>query len=341
MAVRNPFPAIALSLVVICAGSANGQIDEICGDTGVTPWMNSSFVFGKIYLIGFDRAAKLPKITVTLSDRQGAESRYTVDRSGNYCFRGVRGGGGFLLVDMEGVEVGRQPLSAGGMAQYRQDFNVYNNVPVRTVRPAVVSAKYPYKRDEKNARSFEDALLAEHDGDNDRALLLYKKVVANDPSDFIAWDRLGGIELDRNDLDKAETAFMQALKANSEYAPSLIELGRLYMIRTKNADAIGLLLKATSSEPENPRAFRLLGEAYLLDKKGTLGVAALDEAIRLNPVGMAECHLLKARLYERVGANALASREYRLFLEKKPDHKDRKVFERFIKDHPEETPEKN
>ena len=78
-----------------------------------------------------------------------------------------------------------------------------------------------------------------------------------------------------------------------------------------------------------------MGEAYLQARRGNDGLAALDEALRLDPVGMAECHLLKARLYDLAGARKLAAAEYKVFLLKVPNHSDKKKLEKYIKDNPE------
>ena len=82
------------------------------------------------------------------------------------------------------------------------------------------------------------------------------------------------------------------------------------------------------------RALQLLGEAYLQARQGTLAVQALNDAIRLDPIGMAECHLQLAHLYELAGARQLAAKEYKTFLSKVPDHPDQKKLEKFIKDNP-------
>jgi regulator of sirC expression with transglutaminase-like and TPR domain len=81
--------------------------------------------------------------------------------------------------------------------------------------------------------------------------------------------------------------------------------------------------------------YRMLGEAYLQAKKGSLGIEALDRALNLDPVGMAECHLTKAHLYELAGAKQFASHEYKLFLEKVPQYPERKKLEKYIKENPE------
>ena len=116
-----------------------------------------------------------------------------------------------------------------------------------------------------------------------------------------------------------------------------MNIGRISLAKSNVEVAIKFLERATELEPSSPRAFQLLGEAYLLAKKGTLGVEALNEAIRLDPVGMADSHLLMAALYDKAGAKSYASREYKLFLEKKPEHADRKKFEKYIKDNPPEA----
>jgi tetratricopeptide (TPR) repeat protein len=112
-------------------------------------------------------------------------------------------------------------------------------------------------------------------------------------------------------------------------------MGQIRMAQKQYLAAIEILKHAASLDTKLARTFQLLGEAYLLSKQGTLGVAALNEAIRLDPQGMAECHLQIAHLYELAGAKQLAAKEYKLFLEKVPDHKDKKRLEKYIKDNPE------
>ena len=68
------------------------------------------------------------------------------------------------------------------------------------------------------------------------------------------------------------------------------------------------------------------------NKQGTLGAEALKQALKLDPVGMAECHLLLARLYDLAGAKHIAAAEYRAFLEKVPGYPDRRKFEKYIKE---------
>ena len=95
---------------------------------------------------------------------------------------------------------------------------------------------------------------------------------------------------------------------------------------------IEIFKHAAALEPNDARTFRLLGEAYLQNKQGTLGAQALNHAIRLDPIGQAECHLQLAHLFQLAGAKELAAAEYKKFLEKVPNHPDKKKFEKYISD---------
>ena len=72
----------------------------------------------------------------------------------------------------------------------------------------------------------------------------------------------------------------------------------------------------------------------ILSKKGSLGAEALNHAIHLEPVAMAESHLLLAWLYDRAGAKTEASREYKIFLKKLPHHPEAVKIAKYIQDNP-------
>ena len=162
-----------------------------------------------------------------------------------------------------------------------------------------------------------------------------RRIVAIDADDYVAWAKLGSLYVGLNSLGDAETAFRRSLHLRNDYVPALLNFGMLLAVETKIPEAIEIFKRAVVSDPTSARAYRLLGEAYLQNRQGTMGLAALDEALRLDPVGMAECHLLKARLYDLAGAKNLATHEYTTFLKKIPDHPDKKKLEKYIKDNPE------
>jgi tetratricopeptide (TPR) repeat protein len=318
---------------------ASAQVDDICREFGVTPSMDSPFihvpyVYGRITVKGLDPGAKFPSIAVFLLDSGNAgRRRLSVERSGNYCFR-RSGGGETLVVEVNGIESARRSLTIGA-AQQREDFEVLAEPLQQTVPTGVVSAKFSYPPNEKTIELYKKALEAESNKDVKGAIVLLKKIVAEDPLDFVAWAKLGTLHFGQASLADADAAFRKSLELRQDYTPAWINVGQLRVAQKQFEAAIEIFKHAASLDPTSGRIQRLLGEAYLQTKQGTLGAQALNEAIRLDPVGMAECHLLLGRLYDLAGAPNLATREYKAFLVKVPEYSEKKKLEKYIKENPE------
>lgn len=335
-------PSVLVGLLVAAAllyfpNTSSAQIDQICGETGGTPLLNERTVYGRVVVKGLAPGARFPKITVILNTRGRDVASHTVEKSGYYCFRDVDGSEGQLTVEIEGREAGRQILSSadfGLIRQFRQDFELMAPSDGNRSQPGSISVKQQYSRSEANTKLFDEAATAASDGKADQAIKLFSDLVAADPADYIAWSQLGALYYDKKQYSSSEKAYQSALKAKPDLAPAMMNIGRIRLVEGKIDPAIEILKSATVADPELARAFQLLGEAYLVARKGTLGVEALNEAIRLDPVGMAESHLLMATLYDRAGAKFMATREYKMFLEKVPDHKDAKKFRRYIEQNP-------
>lgn len=331
---------LVMFATLVFSGSSSAQLDEICGATGTgSSWLSSEAVYGKVGLHGFSASGRFPKITIIVTDRAQREHSYSIDRTGKYCFRDVNGGGGSIVIQLEGNEVVRRsiPASTTHLRQHREDFDVFAPGYDQAKGPGTISAKFSYPRNEKNTSLFEKAAEADKSKDTGSAIKLLREITTSDAKDFVVWARLGSIYFEQNHLEQAESAYKKSLDVKPDFSYAMMNLGRIYLAQQKVDTAIEFLQKATQAEPNAPRGFQLLGEAYLLARKGTLGVEALYEAIRLDPIGMAECHLLIARLYDRANAKPYASREYRLFLEKVPNHADKKKFESYIKSNPEDS----
>ncbi len=111
-----------------------------------------------------------------------------------------------------------------------------------------------------------------------------------------------------------------------------MNLGRL-RLRLKNYDgAVTALQQAVAAQPKSAEANYFLGEAYLQIKKGSKAVVYLNEALKLDPIGMADAHLRLAALYRGAGLKDKAAAEYEQFLKKKPDYADKKKLEQYIGD---------
>ena len=331
----------ALVFASIFASTATAQIDDICGDTGLMPGLDSPFahvpyVYGKITLKGFDPAAKVPKVTISFSDNGQTANRYGVGRSGNYCFR-RSGGGGTLVVEVNGIEAARRTLTSFGSSQQREDFEIDATGEQRTTPPTVISAASKFSRpsNQKTIELYRKAAEAEQKKDNTSEIKILNEIVAIDPDDFIAWAKLGTLYFLQNSYPESDAAYRKCLALRVDYTPGWITVGQLRVAQKQYAAAAEIYKYAATLEPDNARIYRLLGEAYLQNKQGGLAVEALDQAIKLDPVGQAECHLLKGHLYELAGANQLASKEYKAFLGAVPEHPDKKKLEKFIAANPE------
>lgn len=332
---------LIIATVLACAFSAAAQADEVCRDQGETPSRDvdrfgrlSSFVYGRVNVSGADPGRKAPRITVSYSDLMQPAKRQVIAKGGGYCFKRA-GTGGILVLEIDGVESARRMVSDIGTGRIREDFDLdVSSGRTAAAPPGVVDSRFSRPPNDKTLELYKRAAAAENEGDKKKAVTLIKQIVDADPDDFIAWTELGSLNIGLNLPSDAAEALNKAIAIRPDYTPALLNRGILAAFEKRYGDAIAQFQRAVGSDPKNARAYRLLGEAYLQDRQGTLGLAALDRALELEPVTMAECHLLKARLYDLAGAKSLASAEYRSYLKKVPDAPEKKRLEQYIRENP-------
>ncbi|HMQ02342.1 MAG TPA: tetratricopeptide repeat protein [Pyrinomonadaceae bacterium] len=325
-----------LLLVVLLAVTATGQVEGIRQSTGM-PLSGERLVYGRVTLEGVDPNTKPPEVTVTLVSQRIHSTRTTLDSDGYFYFRELPASGGTIVVEVNGSEAARQTLLTVGPRQQRFDFVVTVTTTSVSAKPGTVDAKYAYERSKSNRDLFFKAVQFIETDTPAKAIPLLKKVVAADAGDYAAWTILGAAYSAVSDPQNAERAFLSGLSARPDSVPTMISLGKHYLVQKKLDPAIEILLRATIADPKEAMAFRLLGDAYLRARQGSKGVPALEEAIRLQPVEMAECHLLLAKLYDVAGAKHLASRQFQLFLSKVPDHPEKEKMAAYIRENPVEN----
>jgi tetratricopeptide (TPR) repeat protein len=232
------------------------------------------------------------------------------------------------------VEATRRTLSAVS-GQFREDFEIHTSGTDKTAPPGVISAKFSHPINPKTTELYKKTAEAESEKDQKKVIGFLKEIVSIDSKDFVAWAKLGSIYQEKKSYDEALAAFKKSLELKIEYTPAWINVAIIRLEQKQYEAAIEVLKQSAVYDQNSARIQQLLGEAYLLTRQGTLGAQALNEAIRLDPFGMAECHLKLAHLYQLAGANQMATREYKIFLTKVSDHPDKKKFENFIRKHPE------
>ncbi|HMQ05472.1 MAG TPA: tetratricopeptide repeat protein [Pyrinomonadaceae bacterium] len=314
-----------------------GQVDEICGEFGFIPTLegprlSAPFIFGRINLKASEKKARFPKVIITYQSRGSSPERLTVGESGNYCFKVTTGSGGLLVIEIDGVEMVRRQIATLGPAQQREDFDLSIDREKRLAGPGVISSKYERPPNPKTTELYKQAAVSEEKKDLDDSIKHLRQIVSIDAEDYVAWALLAGKFLLKKDYAEAEAALRKAIALKANHFPAWITAGRVRADQKQYEAAIEVLKHAIELEPSSPQAYQLLGESYLQAKQGTLGAEALNKALELDPIGMAECHLQLAHLYQLAKALNLAAREYKQFLEKRPDHPDRKKFEKFIRE---------
>ena len=135
------------------------------------------------------------------------------------------------------------------------------------------------------------------------------------------------------DAAEAEKAYRRAIQERPTFVLALLNLGRLLKTQSKYAESIDPLLAAIQARPDSADAHFQLGDTYLKLKQGSKAVPELNEALKLDPQGKAEIHLLLAALYDGAGLKDRAASEYAQFLAKRPDYRDRKKLEGYISEH--------
>ncbi len=327
-----------LFFVALFSLQTYAQVDDFCTESGNAPSFDSPFahvpyVYGRIKLVGFNPNEKFPNVTITLVGSRQENERINISKTGNYCFK-PRSSGGTLIIEINGSEITRRSLPAVN-GQLREDFEINPNNTDNTKPPGVISAKFSYPINPNTVEFYKKVSEAETNKDNKEAIKLLKEIVAIDPADFIAWAKLGLIYQTQKSYDEAIQAFKKSLEQKIEYTPAWINVAIIRMDQKQYEAAIAVLKQGEEFDPKSARIQQLLGETYLLTQQGSLGAEALNKAIELDPVGMAECHLKLAHLYQLAKANKEAAREYKIFLSKVPNHPDKKKFEKFINKYPE------
>lgn len=338
--------SFSIKFILICAAIltfvvfSNAQIDDICASSGLMPSLDSPFahtpyVYGKVVIKDLNPNSPFPKVTISFVEGQQSRQNWTIEKSGNYCFKRKSSSGGALIVLVNGIEAAQRTLAGFGSPQQREDFEIYLNQSNKDAPPGVISSKFIYPPNPKTTELYKKTAEAEEKNDIKQEIEYLKEIVAIDANDFIAWAKLGALYFGQEKFPEADTAFRKCLELKVEYTPAWINVGKMRIVQKQYEAAIEIYKHALELEPNNPKTYRLLGEAYLQAKQGSLGAEALNKAIELDPNGMAECHLLLGHLYELAKAKNLATREYKLFLKKVPDYQDKNKLEEFIKENPE------
>jgi len=271
----------------------------------------------------------------TLTAGGMAVGRITVPANGRYRFFSVANGDYELAIESGGSEVARIQfeLREKASTEIRRDIELEwreNKVGLSDAKPQAAQILEIYARGQENVGEFEKAQNAGAAKDYSTAVGLLRKIVTADPKDFEAWTELGTVLFKKGDLADAGKSFNQALQLKPAYPLALLNLGKLRLAQKNNEAAVETLLRLVEVQPQIAEAQFCLGEAYLQIKLGSKAVVHLNEAIKLDPIAMADAHLRLAALYNAAGYKDRAAAEYEIFLAKRPDSPDKEKLQKYI-----------
>ena len=137
------------------------------------------------------------------------------------------------------------------------------------------------------------------------------------PDNYIGFASLGGVYLAMGLYDAAEAVLKKSLgMKESVYAES--NLGAVYLMLERYSDAGAMLEKATKLNPNDPRVWRNLGDAYRFSGKSAQAndcfrkaIVLVEKQLSVNPVdaqALANLALYHAKLGDRVTAEGALRR---------------------------------
>jgi len=259
-------------------------------------------------------------------------SRQATPNNGRFRFNNLPMGVYELAIEVENNEIARitVDLRSPLLKEVRRDIELEWRLPHNSTQPGVLSAGDSYTRSSASQKLFTSARLAAEKKQYEKAVQLLQQIATVDRKDFEVWFELANIHFLQKKLAEAENEYLTAIDAHPKFFPALLNLGRLELFQKHYDVAIQVLQQAVNIQPNSADANYFLGEAYLQTRRGSSAVVYLEEALRLDPKGMAEVHLKLAQLYDRAGMKDKASAEYAQFLGKKPDYPERKKLQDYI-----------
>jgi tetratricopeptide (TPR) repeat protein len=308
--------------------------------TGFVLWTNAFPQSGGHVLFGDikvdETQAKAPSmgtfVVLLYSEAGGLLMRQTVPSNGRYRFLDLRNGRYEVVVEFENREIARILVSVNSpyKTDFRQDIELKWTPNLSVTKASVISVADYYSRSEANKLLFREAKDATGKKQYDKAISLLRQIVDVDDKDFGAWQELGTNFFIMKSFFEADSCYFKALQLRPHYVAAMVGLGRVRIVEKNLTGAIEVLERAVKAEPTSPQANYFLGDALLQAKIGSRAVEYLNAALQLDPIGMADAHLLLAALYNATGMKDKAAAEYQAFLKVVPNYPDRKKLQAFI-----------
>jgi Flp pilus assembly protein TadD len=167
-------------------------------------------------------------------------------------------------------------------------------------------------------RAFEKGTEAMNQQHWQESRALFERAIREYPQFDMAYNGLGAVLMQLNDVEAARRAFAKAIELNPDFAGANRNLARILLSEHKNRDALPLLLRSLTAEPDNAWALTNAANSEFLAQDFNSAILYAHKAHSVPHEGFASVHIVAARALEANHQPLDALVEYRLYLEEAP-----------------------
>ena len=151
---------------------------------------------------------------------------------------------------------------------------------------------------------------------------LFESAIREYPRYDLAYNGLGMVEVELNQMDAARESFSKAIELNPDFPAAFRNLARISFAEKKYEEADAFLVKSLDGEPLNVWALSSASNAELLTHKYSDAIAHARKAHAVPHQGLAGVHIVAALALEATQQPLEAVKEYQLYLDEDPKGRD-------------------
>ncbi|HEY5883955.1 MAG TPA: tetratricopeptide repeat protein [Pyrinomonadaceae bacterium] len=307
-----------LFFVLLCSGTlASAQIAGGITETTNTRLGGNNYIVGTVFTP--EGSPIRVRMNIRLTSPTWGDIMASTDDAGRFVFSNVGSGNYMVVIDSEKefepvsypVEIVRERNITPDT--YTVTIRLRPKENVRAKKPSVISvsnADVP-----KRAMEFYDraSKLAEAK-DYKAAIQELKLAVAEYPKFINAFNQIGVLHMQLNELEPADEAFKAALKIRPDAYEPMINRSVTLFRMTRFGDAESVLRKILKINAESAVAYYYLGRT--LNKTGRLDEAEIAylNCVKKSPGEFSEAHRLLAAIYLSRGASQLVVEQLETYL---------------------------
>jgi len=271
---------------------------------------------------------KAANVTVELMDAVGSanalDSKFT-DNDGIVIFRTLDGLHRYRITGpriqaYEG-EVRIMPNETSHVERIRvrhadSDRRMSETAPRGTVAALRLTVPAPARK------AFEQAGEAMRQRHWQESRALFESAISDYPQYDLAYNGLGMVEVELNQVDAARESFSKAVELNPDFPAAYRNLARISFAQRNYEEADAFLVKSLEGEPLNVWALSSASNAELLIHKYSDAIAHARKAHSVPHSGLAGVHFVAALALEATQQPAEAVREYQMYLQEDPTGRD-------------------